>query len=476
LKRTTRRTEVREAEKELDKFLEPIKKDIKELTSDKNPYLKKDEKERVRLEVGSVVSKVEIQHWQNVEKDLGRHRLDFLRMDRGLRHKGITIGEITDKMKELGDDAVTMLDNYKSLVETRKFLVEEKGLQLQVTSVGGNMIGGALHSVFNKLTPEIINRIESGWKNGEAPSETAKKLHKELGVFMEEKNVIAIVRGLVISGIPQEKTEAVNAVVNSLVTGAKPSQSELESYGLKESEYKGISTSFGLMKIRNTLAESLDFLKREYPGLYLGEKKKDVTIRLIKIGPKDIANQLADAGKSAEAYALVGGANAIKRFNVAEGGGINWDADGKKPEVTTSGRLAAFVFAQPKELPLRMLAGEQMVPCREDVVINGMKSSDAKKLWDELKSELSLGERDSFVIFITDRELMGIVSRRFGERLDAIQEKGEEMIRNYAHEKIASETPIREVGNDVHPFIRSEIQLSVMLERALAKERVQSES
>jgi hypothetical protein len=123
-----------------------------------------------------------------------------------------------------------------------------------------------------------------------------------------------------------------------------------------------------------------------------------------------------------------------------------------------------------------MLAGEQMVPCREDVVINGMKSSDAKKLWDELKSELSLGERDSFVIFITDRELMGIVSRRFGERLDAIQEKGEEMIRNYAHEKIASETPIREVGNDVHPFIRSEIQLSVMLERALAKERVQSES
>ena len=45
----------------------------------------------------------------------------------------------------------------------------------------------------------------------------------------------------------------------------------------------------------------------------------------------------------------------------------------------------------------------------------------------------------------------------------------------YISRQAASETPVSEIGKDVHPFIKSEVQLSVMIERALGKERLQDE-
>jgi hypothetical protein len=447
---------------DLDKLTNPIEKSVHGLVSDKNIFLKEQEKDQLLLKVGSTLNNVANRAWQNFNETHSSN--------------------IPDAVKQLGKDAEKIMDGYKKLMENRKSL-EERGLQAQVFAGGHakelHMIGGYMHSIFDKTTPAMIDMIESEWKSGKTPREVADKVRKELGVFMDDKNVIAIVRGLVISYIPQEiKNEDMRIFVNAVVrniSGEKLSWEDRAGYGLKDKEYTGIKKAVELVTARNPLAEAFDFFQRNYPEVRLGNESKDVTIQLTKMGPTEIKIRLGDSTMSAVAYRLEGGGNALKRFNVHENGGVHWDVEGNKPEITSSGRLAAFVFAQPKELYLRTLFYEQMVPCREEAVINGMKTSDGRKLWHELKEDLKLGDKDSFVVFVAERGLVNEIAGRFKDRLSMIQQKGGDAIMEDISKRAASETPIGEIGRDVHPFIKSEVQLSVMIERALGKERLQDE-
>jgi len=450
-------------EKELGKLLEPISLGMRELTSEKNKYFTPSEKEQLGEKMEKVVSKIRGEYWQEMLKP--RHIVgQTIRKD--------LVGSFEKKapFEESIDGAEKLILQQRSRVVTRTYL-ESIGLQPVVNSIGGKQIAGYTHSVFNDLTIEDIQTVISGWKEGKDFQEIAKNLsNKSISHQMNEKKIIAIMRGVVISGVPQGKGEAVGAVVNAVENGRELSPEEREKYKLSDLEYKGIRNSIEITIARKTLAASLDFFQKNYSEVRLGEKGIWVKNDLLKIGPDYIKKILTGNDSAAWAYKLEGGAGAVKRFNLDENLMPYMDANGRSKEISSSGRMAAFAFIEPWDIePFRMLIFEHMVPSqKKDVTIDGMKSEDGKTLWDKLKDReyLGLTDKDSFVIFITSRQFASEAVVKFRERMQDVQEKGGLSLSDYINKQLASGKPVETVKNDVHPFIQSEVELTAMIANA----------
>ena len=450
-------------EKELNKKLEPVYTGVKQLTSDKNTYITPLEKAQIRREAERLISKTKHEYWEDVletKHAMGKATLEDL----------VKSFERKAPFEVSIDEAEKLILQYNSRMATRRYL-ESIGLQSVVKSIGGKQIGGYTHSVFNDLTIEDVQTVVSGWKEGKDFQEIAKSLNNKSTFHpLNEKNIIAIMRGIVISGVPQEKNEAVWAVVNAVVNERDLSAGEREKYTLSELEYKGIRNSVEIMLARNTLTASLDFFQKNYPEIKLGEKSVPVGDEFKRIGPEYIKKILKDHDSVALAFKLENGKGAVKRFNLDEDRIPYMDADGRGREISSSGRMAAFAFLEPWEVePFRMVVFEHMVPSsRKDVVVDGMKSEDGSKLWDKLgeREHLGLGDRDSFVVLVTSRQFASKTVDKFRERMHDVQERGGLALGDYVNMRLVSEGSVVAVKNDVHPFIQAEVGLTAMIAKA----------
>lgn len=453
-------------EKELDRKIEPVKLGVKHLTSEKNTYIAPSEKEQIRKESDKLISKIKHEYWETM--------LDAKR----------SIGEATlaDLIKSVGrkapfevtiDEASKLIVSYNSRMATREYLEENLGLQPVVRSLGGRQIGGYTHSVFNDLTMDDIKTIISGWKEGKEFDEIAKNLNVKSAFYaMNEKKIIAIMRGIVISGVREGNPEGLEAVVNSVFNETELSEEDRKKYKLSNLDYKGMRNSVEIVLAMNPLATALEFFKKNYHELELDEKGVSVRDDLIRIGPEYIKNLLKNKDAVAIAVKINGGAGALKRFNLDESGMPYMDAEGRNKEISTSGRMAAMAFMQPWDIPFRMLMFEQMVPSsNREVVIDGMKSEQGRELWKKLEDREHLGlcDKDSFVIFVTTRDLAGHAMDLFKERMEDVQEKGGKMLSEYVEGRLLSGDSVATIKNDMHPFIQTEIEIAAFIAREKLK-------